>query len=47
MDKDETIVVDRLTDLKKQLNVARAQRIEAESLNGPVDIGTTTTCPRS
>jgi capsular exopolysaccharide synthesis family protein len=37
VEKGENIVVDRLVDLNKQLTVARAQRIEAESLHRTVE----------
>jgi succinoglycan biosynthesis transport protein ExoP len=37
VEKGENIVVDRLMDLSKQLTVARAQRIEAESLYRTVE----------
>jgi capsular exopolysaccharide synthesis family protein len=37
VEKGENIVVDRLVDLNKQLTVARAQRIEAESLYRTVE----------
>jgi capsular exopolysaccharide synthesis family protein len=37
VEKGENIVVDRLVDLNKQLTVARAQRIEAESLYKTVE----------
>jgi capsular exopolysaccharide synthesis family protein len=37
VDKGENIVVDRLVDLNKQLTGARAQRIDAESLNRTVE----------
>ncbi|MGH7793396.1 MAG: GumC family protein [Candidatus Binatia bacterium] len=36
MDKGENIVVERLVELNRQLTTARAQRIEAESLNHAV-----------
>ena len=37
LDKGENIVVDRLVDLNRQLTVAKAQRIEAESLHRTVE----------
>jgi capsular exopolysaccharide synthesis family protein len=37
VDKGENIVVDRLVELNRQLTAARAQRIEAESLNRTVE----------
>jgi succinoglycan biosynthesis transport protein ExoP len=37
VEKGENIVVDRLLDLNRQLTVARAQRIEAESLHKTVE----------
>ena len=37
VEKGENIVVDRLVDLNKQLTTARAQRIEAESLNRTIE----------
>ena len=36
IDKGENIVVDRLMDINRQLTAARAQRLEAESLNSVV-----------
>src|SRR5262249_5256056 len=37
IDKGENIVVDRLVDLNRNLTVARAQRLEAESVNSVVE----------
>jgi capsular exopolysaccharide synthesis family protein len=37
IDKGENIVVDRLMELNRQLTTARAQRLEAESLNSVVE----------
>ena len=41
IDKGENIVVDRLMDINRQLTTARAQRLEAESLNSVVQDKTT------